>query len=54
MLGGLGSGQFMEICTGTERRNVQEVSDDVGEEYAEGMDITILLEEVVEILKVSK
>jgi len=44
----------MNICTGTVRRNVQEVSDDVGEEYAERMNITILLEEIVEILKVSK
>jgi hypothetical protein len=38
----------------TRRRNLQKVGDDVRDEYVEWVNITILLEEVVEILKVSK
>jgi hypothetical protein len=38
----------------TKKRDLQKVSEDIREEYTEWVNITILLEEVVEILKVSK
>jgi hypothetical protein len=47
-------GRWSELGDVNGRPNLQEVGDDVGEEDAERVNIAILLEEVIEILKVSK